>query len=78
MIARSEEARKIHSVINTGMQTNATHMLNYIKTWDNYREIWEIDKGMFIQRYQNLGPVVSSFDSDIARLDTVVCLAVKY
>ncbi|XP_071165421.1 dynein axonemal heavy chain 2-like [Mytilus edulis] len=71
MIARSEEARKIHSVINTGMQTNATHMLNYIKTWDNYREIWEIDKGMFIQRYQNLGPVVSSFDSDIARYDEV-------
>lgn len=67
MIARNEETRKIHSVINMSMQTNAANMQNYIKIWDGYTEIWELDKDMFIKRYQNLEPGVSSFDSDIAR-----------
>lgn len=67
MIARNEETRKIHSVINMGMQENATNMQSYIKIWGGYTEIWELDKDMFIKRYQNLEPGVSSFDSDIAR-----------
>ena len=49
------------------MQTNAQNLQNYLSTWDNYREIWEINKDMFIKRYQNLNPQVASFDADIAR-----------
>jgi dynein heavy chain len=67
VIARNEETTKIHSVINMGMQENATNMQSYIKIWGGYKGIWELDKDMFIKRYQNLEPGVSSFDSDIAR-----------
>jgi dynein heavy chain len=67
VIARDEETKKIHGVINTGMTSNATNLKNYLSTWDNYREIWEINKDMFIRRYQKLNPQVSSFDADIAR-----------
>ena len=49
------------------MSANATNLKNYLATWDNYREIWEINKDMFIRRYQKLNPQVSSFDADIAR-----------
>lgn len=67
MIARDEETKKIHGVINAGMTANGTNLKNYLATWDNYREIWEINKDMFIKRYQKLNPQVSSFDADIAR-----------
>ena len=68
MIARDEEVKKTQTQINSGMQLNATNLQNYLSTWDNYREIWEINKDAFIRRYQKLNPQVSSFDADIARL----------
>ena len=54
------------------MQTNATNLQNYLSTWDNFREIWEINKTHFIRRYQNLNPQVSSFDADIARYEKIL------
>ena len=67
MIARDDEVKKIQSQISLGMQTNATNLQNYLGTWDNYREIWEINKDAFIRRYQKLNPQVLSFDADISR-----------
>jgi dynein heavy chain len=67
VIARDEETKKIQGVINTGMTANATNLQQYLSTWDNFREIWEIQKDQFIRRYQKLNPHVSSFDADIAR-----------
>lgn len=66
-MARDEEIKKIQNQISAGMQTNATNLQNYLGTWDNYREIWEINKDHFIRRYQKLKPHVSAFDADIAR-----------
>lgn len=67
VIAKDPDIEKIQRQIVAGMQLNATHLTNYLSTWDNYREIWEINKDAFIRRYQNLNPQVSSFDADIAR-----------
>ncbi|XP_064639639.1 dynein axonemal heavy chain 2-like isoform X2 [Lineus longissimus] len=71
MIARDEETKKIQGVINAGMTANATNLQQYLSTWDNFREIWEIQKDQFIRRYQKLNPHVSSFDADIARYTEV-------
>lgn len=67
MIARDTEIEKIQRQITTGVATNGQNLTNYLTTWDNYREIWEINKDAFIRRYQKLNPQVSSFDADIAR-----------
>ena len=67
VIEKDEDTHKIQKVINQGMQDNAQNLQNYLLTWDNYREIWEIRKDAFIRRYQRLDPQVSSFDADIAR-----------
>ena len=67
IIEKDEDTHKIQKVINQGMQDNAQNLQNYLLTWDNYREIWEIRKDAFIRRYQRLNPQVSSFDADIAR-----------
>ncbi|XP_052234681.1 dynein axonemal heavy chain 2-like isoform X14 [Dreissena polymorpha] len=71
VVAKDEETRKIQTVISAGMQSNAQNLTNYLSTWDNYREIWEIHKDAFIRRYQRLNPQVSSFDADIARYTEV-------
>lgn len=64
---RDEDIRKIQAQISSGVANNASLLQNYLKTWDMYREIWEINKDSFIRRYQRLNPPVSSFDADIAR-----------
>ena len=67
VIHRDEDTKKIQNIINAGMASNGQNLQNYLSTWDNYREIWEIQKDAFIRRYQKLNPQVSSFDADIAR-----------
>ena len=67
VIHRDEDTKKIQNIINAGMASNGQNLQNYLSTWDNYREIWEIQKDAFIRRYQKLNPQVSSFDADIGR-----------
>lgn len=69
---QDEEICKIQGAIAAGMVTNASYLQTYLKTWDKHREIWEIEKDGFIQRYQRLNPTVTSFDADIARSVTLL------
>ncbi|XP_074081620.1 dynein axonemal heavy chain 2 isoform X1 [Macrotis lagotis] len=71
IVERDEDIKKIQTQISGGMTNNASLLQNYLKTWDTYREIWEINKDSFIRRYQRLNPPVSSFDADIARYTEV-------
>ncbi|XP_037663927.1 dynein heavy chain 2, axonemal isoform X3 [Choloepus didactylus] len=71
IVERDEDIKKIQAQISSGMTANASLLQNYLKTWDMYREIWEINKDSFIRRYQRLNPPVSSFDADIARYTEV-------
>ncbi|XP_035155786.1 dynein axonemal heavy chain 2 isoform X7 [Callithrix jacchus] len=71
IVEQDEDIKKIQTQINSGMTNNASLLQNYLKTWDMYREIWEINKDSFIRRYQRLNPPVSSFDADIARYTEV-------
>lgn len=64
---QDEEICNIRSVIAAGMTANATHLQAYLKNWDKYRDIWEIKKEPFIDRYERLNPTVATFDADIAR-----------
>ncbi|TSK77047.1 Dynein heavy chain 2, axonemal [Bagarius yarrelli] len=72
IIEQDDEICKIRAAIAAGMKTNATHLQAYVKTWDKYREIWEIKKEPFIQRYKRLNPSVSTLDADIARYTEVL------
>ncbi|KAG8148176.1 hypothetical protein E2320_022465 [Naja naja] len=66
---RDEDIKKIQTQISSGMQNNAGLLQAYLKTWDRYREIWEVNKDAFINRYRHLNPLVSSFDADTARYE---------
>ena len=49
------------------MAVAATQLQAYLRTWDAFRDIWEMDKDAFIRRYHRMNPTVAAFDSDIAR-----------
>lgn len=68
VIKRDEDTKKLQNSVSAGAAENAVQLVQYLTTWDSYREIWELDKEAFIRRYQRLNPPVSSFDADIARL----------
>lgn len=64
---QDDEIGKIQAAVAAGMSANAAHLQAYLKNWDKYREIWEINKDSFIRHYRGRNPPVSSFDADIAR-----------
>lgn len=39
----------------------------YMKTWSPFRDMWEIDKDRFIDRYEKEAPSAAQFDSNIGR-----------
>ncbi|KAL8578358.1 hypothetical protein ACOMHN_031732 [Nucella lapillus] len=70
-LTKCDETRKVHNMMMTGMQNNAQNLQSYLSSWDNFKDIWEINKDAFIRRYQKMKPTVASFESDIARYTEV-------
>ena len=70
-ISRDEDKLKIESQIAAGMDNNAKMLEQYLTIWNNFRELWEISKDMFLLRYEQRNPAVSTFDGDIARYTEV-------
>lgn len=71
IINNDEEKIKIEQQIAKGMEENAKLLEQYLLTWNNFREIWEINKDIFLLRYEQRNPIVSLFDGDIARYTEV-------
>ncbi|XP_069015317.1 dynein axonemal heavy chain 2 [Embiotoca jacksoni] len=66
-IEQDEEIRKIQDAVANGMKANASHLQDYLKSWDKHKEIWDSNKDVIIQRYQKFNQPVTSFDADIHR-----------
>ncbi|KAI9224867.1 dynein heavy chain and region D6 of dynein motor-domain-containing protein [Blastocladiella britannica] len=77
VISAEDDIIKIFGGVQLGMSGNATACQVYIKHWDSYREIWEINKDAFIRRYAKLKPAMSTFDADINRYNEVANNAQK-
>ncbi|KAJ3195453.1 Dynein heavy chain 2, axonemal [Irineochytrium annulatum] len=71
IIANEDDILKSFAGIQNGMSNNATKSQAYLRNWDSYREIWEINKDAFIRRYAKLKPALSTFDADINRYNEV-------
>ena len=71
VIAGEDDVAKNFLSIQNGMINNASKCQSYLRTFDSYREIWEINKDAFIRRYAKLKPALSTFDADINRYNEV-------
>ena len=77
IINSEEDTLKIFVNIQSGMSSNAAKCQVYLRNWDTYREIWEINKDAFIRRYAKLKPALTTFDADINRYSEVANNAQK-
>lgn len=49
------------------MKVNIAKIQEYIKMWDPFRDLFEVDKDKFIERYEANNPDATDFDANIAR-----------
>lgn len=50
---------------------NIEKITAYLKIWEPFRDMWEVDKQRFIVRYQNQKPSAAAFDANIGRYTEV-------
>ncbi|XP_012280984.2 dynein heavy chain 2, axonemal [Orussus abietinus] len=62
-----EEFKRLQQMLNNEVGYCHAQVQNYLKTWEPFRDMWEINKDIYIQRYEKLKPTVASFDADIGR-----------
>eukprot|EP00605_Chrysophyceae_sp_TOSAG23-4_P000236 GSChrysophyteH1.ASY1.ANO1.273.1 assembled CDS len=61
--------RLVLQVMN-GMSSSATELQKYLSYWDKYKTLWEMDKDMYIRKYERAKKPPSMFDVDISRYRT--------
>ncbi len=61
--------RLVLQVMN-GMSSSATELQKYLSYWDKYKTLWEMDKDMYIRKYERAQRPPSQFDTDITRYRT--------
>lgn len=55
------------SLFISEVKVNVDKIREYMKTWEPFRDLWEVDKDKFIFRYEKENPSALLFDSNIAR-----------
>ncbi|PNF16790.1 hypothetical protein B7P43_G00884 [Cryptotermes secundus] len=71
-VEKDDECKWQQGLITQEMATVVSQIQNYLKIWESFRDLWEVNTDLLIQRYENLKPSVSSFDADIRRCTGVV------
>lgn len=44
---------------------------DYMKNWEPFRDLWEIDKDLFMKKYEMENPSAANFDANIGRYTEV-------
>ncbi|XP_068978772.1 dynein axonemal heavy chain 2 [Bombus flavifrons] len=64
---KDPELLDLQQKLNDEVNACFVQMQNYMKNWEPFHEIWEINRDMYLQRYEKLKPTAETFDSDISR-----------
>lgn len=67
LIANDSECIKYQNLLNDEVSTCVQQVQGYMKTWEPFRDLWEVDKIRFIEKYKSNKPTAAQFDSDNAR-----------
>lgn len=49
------------------VRTNVKLIQEYMQTWEPFRDLWEIDKDLFMKKYEAENPTAAQFDANIGR-----------
>ncbi|XP_025835309.1 dynein heavy chain 2, axonemal-like [Agrilus planipennis] len=71
VIANDGECKRLQELMNNEVQVNVQQMQNYLSIWEPFRDMWEVDKDRFIERYEKENPNAAQFDANIGRYTEV-------
>lgn len=57
--------------LSTEVTVIVQQIQDYMKTWEPFRDMWEVDKLRFIERYEKQNPNAAQFDANIGRYTEV-------
>ncbi|KAL6445588.1 hypothetical protein ACFW04_000847 [Cataglyphis niger] len=69
---KDKELIELQEKLNNEVGYCFAQVQNYLKIWEPYKDIWEVNKDLYIQRYENLKPTAASFDADISKYIDVI------
>ncbi|XP_017886409.1 dynein heavy chain 2, axonemal [Ceratina calcarata] len=64
---KDSELLDLQQKLNDEVNYCFVQVQNYLKSWEPFQEIWEMNREMYLQRYEKLKPTAATFDSDISR-----------
>ncbi|XP_030749874.1 dynein heavy chain 2, axonemal [Sitophilus oryzae] len=67
LIANDTECRNMQQQLNNEVRYVVEKIKEYIKVWEPFRDLWEVDKDKFIRRYEEEDPSAALFDANIGR-----------
>nr|CAI5834494.1 unnamed protein product [Callosobruchus analis] len=67
IIAEDVHCQQLQNLLNIEIRVNVDKIKEYMKIWEPFRDLWEVDKDKFIDRYEKENPSAALFDSNIAR-----------
>ncbi|KAF5292010.1 hypothetical protein FQA39_LY14127 [Lamprigera yunnana] len=71
VIEEDDDCQKLQTLLNEEVTVNVKHMQQYLEHWEPFRDMWEVDKTRFIERYEKQNPDATQFDSNIGRYSEV-------
>ncbi|CAG9819075.1 unnamed protein product [Phaedon cochleariae] len=67
IIAVDRACTELQTSLNNEVMVNVKKIMAYMQTWEPFRDLWEVDKTKFIERYERENPSAALFDSNISR-----------
>ncbi|KAI4471763.1 dynein heavy chain [Holotrichia oblita] len=62
----------LQDLLNDEVKVNVFEIQEYMKSWEPFRDMWEVDKDKFIERYELEKPNATQFDANIGRYTEVI------
>ncbi|XP_072759448.1 dynein axonemal heavy chain 2 [Anoplolepis gracilipes] len=64
---QDKELIELQQKLNNEVSYCFAEVQNYLKIWEPFKDVWEMNKDLYIQRYEKLKPTAASFDADISK-----------
>ncbi|RZC39323.1 DHC N1 domain containing protein, partial [Asbolus verrucosus] len=71
IIEQDAECQKFQKMLNEEVNYNVKMIQEYMQTWEPFRDLWEIDKDLFMHKYEAENPSAAEFDANIGRYTEV-------
>ena len=67
IVEKNPEFQEIQQNIRNDITSTTTEITEYIKSWDVYKDTWELDSNELKRLYLETNPETHAFDSDVAK-----------